>query len=97
MQQTTGTAILVFPITCTPHPLAHRFYRENTPLFTTFNTNCSTNIDRIEEALADLELQDLPNYSSTARRFNVDRSTLSKRHKKKTRSQAEFLSESVQC
>ena len=35
----------------------------------------------IDAALADLALQDSPNYTETARRFNVNRSTLSRRHR----------------
>jgi len=37
-------------------------------------------------ALADLALQDSPNYAETAKKFNVDRSTLSRRHRGKTAS-----------
>ena len=35
----------------------------------------------IEAALADLALQDSPNYAKTARKFNINRSTLSRRHR----------------
>ena len=35
----------------------------------------------IEAALADLALQDSPNYTATAKKFNVNRSTLSRRHR----------------
>ena len=35
----------------------------------------------IEAALADLALQDLPNYTATAKKFNINRSTLLRRYK----------------
>ncbi|KAF2188904.1 hypothetical protein K469DRAFT_564623 [Zopfia rhizophila CBS 207.26] len=38
-------------------------------------------MDPIEAALADLESQNPPNYSATARKYNVGRSTLSRRHR----------------
>ncbi len=40
----------------------------------------------IEAALADLALQDSPNYTATAKKFNINRSTLSRRHRGKTAS-----------
>jgi len=38
----------------------------------------------IEAALADLALQDSSNYTATAKKFNINRSTLSRRHRGKT-------------
>ncbi len=38
----------------------------------------------IEAALADLALQDSFNYTATAKKFNINRSTLSRRHRSKT-------------
>jgi len=38
----------------------------------------------IEAALADLALQESSNYTATAKKFNVNRSTLSRRHRGKT-------------
>ena len=38
----------------------------------------------IEAALADLALQDSSNYTATAKKFNINRSTLSRRHRDKT-------------
>ena len=35
----------------------------------------------IAAALADLALQELPNYTATAKKFNINRSTLSRRHR----------------
>jgi len=42
-------------------------------------------MDPIDAALAALELQDPPNYTRTAKEFNVIRSTLSRRHRQITR------------
>jgi len=38
----------------------------------------------IETALTDLALQDLFNYTATAKKFNINQSTLSRRHRSKT-------------
>ena len=38
-------------------------------------------MDSIEAALAELALQETPNYSATARKFSISRSTLSRRHR----------------
>ncbi len=46
----------------------------------------------IEAALADLALQDSSNYTATAKKFNINRSTLSRRHRSKTA----FVKESKQ-
>ena len=46
----------------------------------------------IEAALADLALQESFNYTATAKKFNVNRSTLSRRHRGKTA----FVKESKQ-
>ena len=43
-------------------------------------------MDPIDAALAALELQDPPNYTWTAKEFNVNRTTLSRRHRRITRS-----------
>ena len=42
-------------------------------------------MDPINAALAILELQDPPNYTWTAKEFNVNRTTLSRRHRRITR------------
>ena len=42
-------------------------------------------MDPIDAALAALELQDPPNYTRTAKEFNVNRSTLSRRYRQITR------------
>ena len=38
-------------------------------------------MDSIDAALADLALQNTPNYAATAKKFNVNRTTLSRRHR----------------
>ena len=45
-------------------------------------------MDSIDVALANLALQDVPNYTATAKEFNVNRSTLSRRHRGKTAAKA---------
>ena len=42
-------------------------------------------MDPINAALAILELQDRPNYTWTAKEFNINRSTLSRRYRQITR------------
>jgi hypothetical protein len=42
-------------------------------------------MDLINVALAALELQDPPNYTWTAKEFNINRTTLSRRHRQITR------------
>jgi hypothetical protein len=37
--------------------------------------------DRIELAIADLETQEYLNYTATARKYKIERTTLSRRHK----------------
>jgi len=46
--------------------------------------NYKFNMTSIEAALADLALQDSFNYTATAKKFNINRSTLSRRHRNKT-------------
>ncbi|KAF2176049.1 DDE-domain-containing protein [Zopfia rhizophila CBS 207.26] len=48
-------------------------------------------MNAIEAALADLESQDRPNYSATAKKYNVDRSTLSRRHRGVTVSREGYI------
>ena len=42
----------------------------------------------IDKALKDLASQESPNYSATARKYGIDRTTLSRRHRGLARSQA---------
>ena len=53
--------------------------------------------DRIELAIAELESQNRINYASTARKYNIDRSTLSRRHKSETGAKKEATSNFVQA
>lgn len=46
-------------------------------------------MDRIEAALADLKLQDKPNFTATADKHRCDRSTLSRRFHRVTSSKAD--------
>ena len=48
-------------------------------------------MDPIDAALATLELQDPPNYTRTAKEFNVNRSTLSRRHRQITRAREDAM------
>ncbi len=48
--------------------------------------------DKLAEALAECDLSDEPNYAEIARRYNLIRTTLWRRHLSKTRTRAEFLS-----
>jgi hypothetical protein len=55
------------------------------------------NIDRIPEAIADLESQDVPNVAATARKHCVARKTLEDRWKGKSVSMKEAVSTHRQC
>jgi hypothetical protein len=57
----------------------------------------STTEDRIQLALTDLNRQLIPNFSATSKKYNVNRTTLSRRFKGIQRSMHDFHSESVQC
>lgn len=46
------------------------------------------NEQKLAEALADLDTQDKPNYSKAARDYGLDRTTIMRRHKGKSRSRA---------
>ncbi len=46
--------------------------------------NYKFNMTSIEAALADLALQDSSNYIATVKKFNINQSTLSRRHRGKT-------------
>jgi len=46
-------------------------------------------MDRIDEALAALALQDIPNYKRTAIEYGVNRTTLSRRHRGLCKSRGE--------
>ena len=46
--------------------------------------------DRIQAVIAELDSYDTGNYTQIAKKHDVNRSTLSRRHRKVTRSAAEF-------
>ncbi len=50
----------------------------------------------MELALEDLESQKQPNYSATARKYGINHTTLSKRHRGKTTSKATAISKHFQ-
>jgi Tc5 transposase DNA-binding domain len=52
---------------------------------------------RMALALADLSKQSIPNFLGTSKKYNVNRTTLSRRFKGTQRSQRDFHSESIQC
>ena len=58
----------------------------------TSNTDISTTMDPIKEAIIWLDSQSAPNYSAAAKKFNVNRSTLSRRHRGITMSKEQFTS-----
>ena len=58
----------------------------------TSNTDISTTMDPINEAIIWLDSQSAPNYSTAAKKFNVNRSTLSRRHRGITTSREQFTS-----
>ena len=53
----------------------------------------STTERRIELAIADLESQEVPNYSATAKVYNIERTTLQRRYNSQTVSQKAAMSE----
>jgi hypothetical protein len=53
------------------------------------NHDISINMAPIDDALAALETQEHPNYKDTAKKFGVDRSRLSRRHRGITTSREE--------
>jgi hypothetical protein len=55
------------------------------------------NIDRIPEAIADLESQEVPNVKATAEKYDVTRKTLENRWKGKSTSMEEAISTHRQC
>ena len=53
--------------------------------------------ERMRKALAEIESCSKPNYSAIARKYQLERTTLSKRAKGQTTSREEFQSERHQC
>ena len=54
------------------------------------------NNQAIGKAIDDLNLQKVPNITATAKKYNIDRTTLSRRYNSKTVSDASFRSQSLQ-
>ena len=52
--------------------------------------------ERIQAAITELDSSDTKNYTQIAKKHDVNRSTLSRRHRNVTRSTAEFRSQSQQ-
>ena len=52
--------------------------------------------DRISTAIADLDLQEVPNYGATAKKYGLERTTLWRRHTAQTVSRSEATTESRQ-
>jgi len=55
------------------------------------------NLDRIPEAIADLESQEVPDLTATAKKYGIVRKTLENRWKGKTTSMEEAVSMHRQC
>ena len=55
------------------------------------------NLDRIPEAIADLESQEVPDLTTTAKKYGLVRKTLENRWKGKTTSMEEAVSMHRQC
>jgi len=55
------------------------------------------NLDRIPEAIADLESQEVPDLTATAKKYGLVRKTLENRWKGKTTSMEEAVSIHRQC
>ena len=53
--------------------------------------------DKLAEALAECNLSDSPNYAEISARYGIVRTTLWRRHTRRTRSRREFLSQSIQA
>jgi S-adenosylmethionine synthetase len=61
-----------------PHHLMHALPKFNPPHS---KMDCIAHNDRIELAIADLESQVCLNYADAAKKWNIDRSMLSRRHR----------------
>ena len=61
------------------------------------NTNKMVNERDMEQALAECDISEAPNYAKISKKYNLQRSTLSRRHRGKTTSREHFESQRVQC
>jgi Tc5 transposase DNA-binding domain len=55
------------------------------------------NLDRIDTAIADLNTQEVPNVSATARKYDIEGTTLRNRLQGKSTSMADHISQRRQC
>jgi hypothetical protein len=55
------------------------------------------NAQDMEQALAECDISEAPNYAEIARKYNLDRSTLSRRYRGKTTSREDYQSQVHQC
>jgi hypothetical protein len=54
------------------------------------NTDKMVNAQDIEQALAECDISEAPNYAVIAKKYNLDRTTLSRRHRGKTTSREDY-------
>ena len=80
--------LLEFPVTCAPHLNAHFLPH----LLLSSTTDQMVNEQDIQEALADLRTQEKPNFTDTAKKYNIVRSTLTRRFNGETTSMEECIS-----
>jgi hypothetical protein len=73
---------------CTPQLNAHKLGK----IAATSDTNNSTTMDTIAIAIIWLDGQSEPNYTEAAKKFGVNRTTLSRRHRGITTSRKQFTS-----
>ena len=84
LQNISESLIEVSDGSCTPTARAHQIAQYSKYL----KYHNFTTMDSIEAALEALSLQLKPNYTQTAKEYNVNRSTLSRRHRQVTGSKA---------
>ena len=73
-----------------PSYLMHSRFAKNAY---TFNSDIMDHNERILSAIADLNLQEVPNYGATAKKYNLVRTTLWRRHTPQTVSRREATTE----
>jgi hypothetical protein len=67
------------------------------PFSLSFNTNKMVNEHDMMQDLAECDVSEAPNYAVIAKKYNLERSTLSRRHRGKTVSREQYESEHMQC
>ena len=76
------------PLKCTP-------FHTTTSL--SLNTIKMVNAQDMEQAVVECTLFEVPNYAEIARKYNLDRTTLSRRHRGKTTSREQYQDQVHQC